>query len=78
MACKLNSTLREGESRMEREKKTENKLNGRGKKGKNQILQVMLLIALKNHTEDIAAIKIWKKNNRSGIELPIQQTNMLV
>ena len=64
---------------MEREiETTENNQNGKGKNVKNLILQVMLLIAHKKHNKDLVAIKIWKKNNKSGIELTIQQTNVLM
>ena len=70
---KLNSYLREGESRTER-KNTENEQNGKRKKRNNLILQVMLLIKHNKHTKDVFSVEIWKKKNAAGIKIPIKLT----
>ena len=38
----------------------------------------MLIIAYKKHTKDIVAVKIRKKKNEAGIELPIHKMNVLM
>ena len=77
MDRKLNSYLREGESRTER-KNTENEQNGKGKKINNPILQVMLIITHNKHTKDVVAVRIRKKKNEAGIKIPINKTEVLV